>query len=169
MRLDKYSNPVFDETDIFIAIYSGYKFSVYDTFLVDKRTEEIRNLESVLGFKFLEPYETHFTISDYDQACQKLWNMPEEYKNLNIENWILDQCNYDTEIKRAQEELDAFKERDMLDLLRWLKYFVDTCEKEGVVWGVGRGSSVASFILYKIGVHSINPLKYNLDWHEFLR
>ena len=67
------------------------------------------------------------------------------------------------------EELDAFKERNMLDLLRWLKYFVDTCSKEGVVWGVGRGSSVASFILYKIGVHSIDPLKYNLDWREFLR
>jgi DNA polymerase III alpha subunit len=62
-----------------------------------------------------------------------------------------------------------YKSRNMLDLLRWLKYFVDTCEKEGVVWGIGRGSSVASYILYLIGVHSVDSIKYNLDWQEFLR
>ena len=35
--------------------------------------------------------------------------------------------------------------------------------------GVGRGSSVASYILYLIGVHRIDSIKYNLDWKEFLR
>ena len=69
----------------------------------------------------------------------------------------------------SKEELDAFKARNMLDLLRWLKYFVDTCSKEGIVWGVGRGSSVSSYVLYLIGVHSIDPIKFNLDWREFLR
>jgi len=38
-----------------------------------------------------------------------------------------------------------------------------------VIWGVGRGSSVASFVLYKLGVHRINSLHYNLDVGEFLR
>ena len=38
-----------------------------------------------------------------------------------------------------------------------------------VIWGVGRGSSVASFVLYKLGVHKIDSLYYNLDVHEFLR
>jgi DNA polymerase III alpha subunit len=57
----------------------------------------------------------------------------------------------------------------MLDLLRWLKFFVDTCRKEGIIWGVGRGSSVASYVLFLIGVHKIDSLKYNLDWQEFLR
>jgi DNA polymerase III alpha subunit len=38
-----------------------------------------------------------------------------------------------------------------------------------VIWGVGRGSSVASFVLYKLGVHRVDSLYYNLDINEFLR
>lgn len=170
MRLDKYSNPIFNEQDLFDALYQGYQFSVSDTLLVENRSEDIKHLESQLGFKFLEPYTTHFETADYDAACQSNWNMPDEYKLLDIEQWILEQCPpWDPNFTRATEELEAFKARNMLDLLRWLKYFVDTCSKENIVWGVGRGSSVASYILYLIGVHNIDPIKYNLDWREFLR
>ena len=38
-----------------------------------------------------------------------------------------------------------------------------------IIWGVGRGSSVASYVLYKLGVHRIDSLYYNLDIGEFLR
>jgi len=169
MRLDKYSNPVFNEQDLFDAIYNGYQFNVNDTMLVE-HTDDIKQLETQLGFKFLAPYETHFEISDYDSACQSLWFMPDEYKSLDIESWLWEQCPpWDPEHTRLEEELQAYKARNMLDLLRWLKYFVDTCSKEEVLWGLGRGSSVASYVLYLIGVHSINPIKYNLDWQEFLR
>jgi len=96
--------------------------------------------------------------------------MPEEYKTLNIEEWLYTQIPpWDPEHTRVEEELAAYKERNMLDLLRWLKYFVDTCTENNIVWGVGRGSSVSSYILYIIGVHQINSIKYNLDWQEFLR
>ena len=167
MRLDKYSNPIFTEQDLFNAMYNGYEFNVGDTMLVE-RTDSVRQLETQLGFKFLEPYETHFEVSDYDSACQQNWFMPDEYKKMDIEEFLVNQCpeeNY----QRLAEELQEFRTRNMLDLLRWLKYFVDTCTKENVVWGVGRGSSVASYALYLIGVHSIDPIKYNLDWQEFLR
>jgi DNA polymerase III alpha subunit len=166
MRLDKYNNPIFTEQDLFDALYKGYQFSVNDTLLIEKRSEDIKHLETQLGFKLLEPYETHFEVSDYDTACQSNWFMPDSYKNMDIEEWLYSQGGDNV---RVREELEAYKARNMLDLLRWLKYFVDTCEKEGVVWGVGRGSSVASYVLYLIGVHSIDPIKYNLDWQEFLR
>lgn len=168
MRLDKYSNPIFNEQDLFEALYKGFELSVGDTLLVENRSDDIKHLESQLGFKLLEPYETHFEVADYDKACQSVWNMPDEYRQMDIEEFLVNQClkeNY----QRLTDELQEFKQRNMLDLLRWLKYFVDTCEKEGVVWGVGRGSSVASYVLYLIGVHSIDPIKYNLDWREFLR
>jgi DNA polymerase III alpha subunit len=168
MRLDKYSNPIFNEQDLFDAIYTGHQFSVSDTMLVD-RTDSIKALETQLGFRFLDPYETHFDTADYDSACQSNWNMPDEYKTLDIENWVLCQCKDVIAYNRVEEELAAFKARNMIDLLRWLKYFVDTCDKEGVVWGLGRGSSVASYVLFLIGVHSIDSIKYNLDWQEFLR
>jgi DNA polymerase III alpha subunit len=170
MRLDKYKNPIFSEQDLFDALYSGHEFSVEDTMLVEQRTDDIRNLETSVGFKFLEPYQTHFEIADYDMACQSDWNMPDDYKAMDIEQWVRDQGPpWDPNFTRIEEELAAYKARNMLDLLRWLKYFVDTCSKEQVLWGLGRGSSVASYVLYLIGVHNIDPIKYNLDWQEFLR
>ena len=57
----------------------------------------------------------------------------------------------------------------MIELLHFMKYLVDTLRKNNVVWGVGRGSSVASYILYLIGVHKVDSIKYNLDINEFLK
>jgi DNA polymerase III alpha subunit len=169
MRLDKYSNPIFSEQDLFDAIYKGYQFNVNDTVIVE-RTDSVKELEKQIGFRFVPTYEPHFDVADYDRACQSNWNMPSEYKTLDIESWIWTQCPpWDPQHTRVTEELAAFKTRNMMDLLRWLKYFVDTCNKNNVVWGIGRGSSVASYILYLIGVHHIDSIKYNLEWQEFLR
>jgi DNA polymerase III alpha subunit len=62
-----------------------------------------------------------------------------------------------------------YQERDLFDLLRYLKYLVDIMTENKIIWGVGRGSSVASYVLYKLGVHRIDSMFYNLDIHEFLR
>ena len=170
MRLDKYSNPVFDENDIFNAIYQGHTFDRNNTYIIESKTQDLENLEQELDFEFSESYNGDFEISDYDQACQTIWNMPKEYKYLDIEDWLRKQAPpWDPETNRLEEELEEFKARNMLDLLRWMKYFVDTCRSKKLVWGVGRGSSVASYVLYLISVHKIDPIKYNLDWKEFLR
>jgi DNA polymerase III alpha subunit len=50
-----------------------------------------------------------------------------------------------------------------------LKYIVDTLRDNKIIWGVGRGSSVSSYVLYLLGVHRIDSLKYQLDYREFLR
>ena len=42
-------------------------------------------------------------------------------------------------------------------------------KQNNLIWGVGRGSSVASYVLYLLGVHRIDSLHYNLDIAEFLR
>jgi len=57
----------------------------------------------------------------------------------------------------------------MFVLLQYLKYLVDIMRKQNIVWGVGRGSSVASFVLFLIGVHKINSLYYDLNIDEFLK
>jgi DNA polymerase III alpha subunit len=62
-----------------------------------------------------------------------------------------------------------YQERNLFDLLRYLKYLVDVMQTNRMIWGVGRGSSVASYVLYKLGVHKINSLYYELDPAEFLR
>jgi DNA polymerase III alpha subunit len=57
----------------------------------------------------------------------------------------------------------------LFDVLKYLKYLVDVMTQNQLIWGVGRGSSVASFVLYKIGVHRVDSLYYDLDIKEFLK
>lgn len=168
MRLDQFSNPIFNEQDVFDALYKGQKIS---SELFVEPSNNVKFLEEVSNLKFLNPLDSYdIPLEEYDSTMSSDWQMPDQYKQFDIETWLFEQSPpWDPNYTRLQEELEAFKSRNMLDLLRWLKYFVDTCSKEGVVWGVGRGSSVASYVLYLIGVHSIDPIKYNLDWQEFLR
>ena len=97
--------------------------------------------------------------------------MPETYKNIDIDSYVLARIDVSNQIEvtRIVEELQEFKKRNMYQLLQWLIYFVDTCTEKNIVWGVGRGSSVSSYVLYLIGVHKIDSIKFNLPWTDFLR
>lgn len=108
-------------------------------------------------------------IEEWDQVQQHQWHMPKEYKELDIAQWVLDQCKTDEELQRVGQELLLYQERNLFKLLCFMKYLVDTLRKHNIVWGVGRGSSVASYVLYLIGVHKINSLYYDLDISEFLK
>jgi len=108
-------------------------------------------------------------VDEFDNINQGHWHMPDEYQTIDIAAWLLEQCSNDAELQRVGEELLLYQERDLFNLLRYLKFLVDTMRKNSVVWGVGRGSSVASFVLYKLGVHKINSLYYDLDPAEFLK
>ena len=114
-------------------------------------------------------YNDTTTIEEFDATNQQSWHFPEDYQNLDIAAWVLDQCNSDAELQRCGQELLMYQERDAFTLLKYMKFLVDTMRKNKIVWGVGRGSSVASFVLYKIGVHKINSLYYDLDITEFLK
>ena len=78
-------------------------------------------------------------------------------------------CDSDAQLQRCGQELLLFQERNLFDLLRYLKYLVDTLRANRMIWGVGRGSSVASYVLYLLGVHRIDSMFYDLDAREFLR
>ena len=75
----------------------------------------------------------------------------------------------DGQEQRVKDELDAFKKMDMMNLLKFLHFLVTFMKQNKIVWGVGRGSSVASYVLFLLGVHKVNSIQYNLDWQEFLR
>ena len=101
---------------------------------------------------------------------QTQWNMPDEYEHLNIRQYIIDQNNLTQEqIKRVDLELSEFENRNLFDLLRFLIYMVSVLRSNNIIYGVGRGSSVSSYVLYLIGVHRIDSFKYNLDIKEFLK
>jgi hypothetical protein len=95
--------------------------------------------------------------------------MPQEYKDLDIAEYVLGLCSNEVELQRVGEELLLYQERSLFDLLRYLKYLVDVMTENKIIWGVGRGSSVASYILYKMKVHKIDSIYYKLNVAEFLR
>ena len=97
------------------------------------------------------------------------WNMPEEYKCMDIFEYLSERCNTQEEQDRVLTEFQEFQQRGMIPVLKFLVYLVDICEKNDVVLGVGRGSSVASYVLYLIGIHHIDSIKYKLDIKEFLK
>lgn len=165
MRIDQFGVPVYNHEDLENLLYSGFKN--LEKIVVDSSPEiDQFNQNSQTQLKVYRPIDIN--IKDFDTILQSEWFMPDDYKGIDIEGFLVSQCpkeNY----QRLIDELEEFRSRNMLDLLRWLKYFVDTCRKNNIVWGVGRGSSVASYVLFLIGVHKIDSVKYKLDWRDFLR
>jgi DNA polymerase III alpha subunit len=171
MRLDKFNNPIFNEADIFKILYQGH-ISVLPKLFIDD-SKEIQQMATIAEITMQHPISDDIIVNtsllEYDRTNQDILFMPREYHNFDVETFCIDKCTSIEERTRVYEELEAFKQHNMMELLQWLKYFVDTCLKNDIVWGVGRGSSVASFVLYLIGVHRIHSIKYKLDWQEFLR
>ena len=150
-----YQNPELDISEIFVEDPTKYNDAVQD-FYADLPKLKLYNLGSL-------------DIEKFDKLSQSSWSMPAEYSNMDIAQWVLDQCKTQEELQRVGEELLLYQERDLFPLLKQLKYIVDTWRKNNIVWGVGRGSSVASYVLYLIGVHRINSIYYDLNIREFLR
>ena len=122
------------------------------------------------NFEYLKEYiEPNISLNQFDINLQDNWFMPEDYKSFEIEKYLLSLCKTENEINRVLEEIRLFVQYDMIHLLCYLKYLVDTMRENNIVWGVGRGSSVASYCLYLLGIHKIDSLKYELDIREFLK
>lgn len=167
MISDKFGNPVYQINDLVELIYAGS--SELDKVIVEN-TEEIAQFEKNSNYRLNKVDNTLEAVSlqEFDSVCQSDWFIPDEYKRLDIEAFLVSICpeqNY----SRLIEELAEYKSRNFLPLLKVLKYLVDTFRANGIIWGVGRGSSVASYVLYLLDIHRIDSVKYNLDWREFLR
>lgn len=97
------------------------------------------------------------------------WIVCEHLREVDVRAFLLSLCDNAEQEQRINEEMDLFEDRGLVPLLQTMMCLVDHFRQNKVVWGVGRGSSVASYALYRIGVHKIDPLKYGLDIGEFLK
>lgn len=97
------------------------------------------------------------------------WITPEPYNAIDIRDFILNKCKSEKELIRAEQELELFEHRNMFPIIRHLIYLVNHWREQKIVWGVGRGSSVSSFILFLVGINRINPLDYDLEIDEFIK
>jgi DNA polymerase III alpha subunit len=173
MKQNKFGQMVFSQDDICDLLMQGRTVDSLTQVVVDDTVdiEELVRLidcpESLLTWTF--PHTEETSVPEFHAAQQRNWHMPEEYCQLDIAVHVLGLCDSEAELQRCGQELLLYQERGLFDLLRYLKYLVDVMRTNNVIWGVGRGSSVASYVLYKLGVHRIDSLHYNLDPHEFLR
>ena len=108
-------------------------------------------------------------LEEFDNTNQKNWFIPEDKIHHNLFEMLYGMCDTEEKQTRVSVELELFIKHDMIELLHYLKYLVDLMREQKIIWGVGRGSSVASYVLYLIGVHKIDSIKYNLDITEFLK
>ena len=99
------------------------------------------------------------------------WNIPSEYLERDIGKELIQEATQISPeaVERVKKELLLYQERDMIPLLQTLLYVRDKMMEKKVVWGVGRGSSVASYVLYLMRIHLVDSLKYGLSIKEFLR
>ena len=172
MKNNQYGEIILDETDLCDLIMQGRDLTQM-TCVIDHSV----NIESAI--KLLEdpgqlvlwtfPHNSDIGVPDWDSLQQRRWHMPQQYQTLDIAEHVVAMCDTPEKLQRVGQELLLYQERGLFDLLRYLKYLVDVMCDNCVIWGVGRGSSVASYVLYLLGVHRIDSMYYDLDAGEFLR
>ena len=170
MKYDQYGQTYTTSNELCNLLYKNPKLDI-SLFQVEDSLEYNRSVAELHAeLDLLDSYHSiSQTVEEFDRVLQRNWRMPKEYKELDIAAYVLGLCKEEHELQRVGEELILYQERDLFDLLRYLKYLIDTLRKNNIVWGVGRGSSVASYVLFLIGVHKIDSLYYNLNIDEFLK
>ena len=164
---------IFSEDDVCDLVMQGREIASFQRMIVDasvdieKASMLLDDIPTLIKYNTLT--DRTESIEEFDCKLQNTWHMPEQYQQLDIAQHILDLCTTDAELQRCGHELLLYQERNLFNLLRFLKYLVDVMTTNSVIWGVGRGSSVASYVLYKLGVHKIDSMFYELDIEEFLR
>lgn len=170
---DQYGRVVYDRHELYDMLLNGYDINNIEEVDWNEDFEKFNSAVELnhLPDKLFSAVERiGLSVEEFDARNQSNWFMPEEYKNIDLHKYCLDRCPDETEeCARVCNELYEFERRGLNDLLRYIIYLVDFMRENNIVWGVGRGSSVASYVLYIIGIHRINSIQYELDWREFLR
>lgn len=173
MIKNKFGEMIFSESDVINETMKGASLTQFCDMLIDHSVDletAALILDDIPKFlKYDEAARVDLSQEQFDHRCQGVWFMPRTYRELDIAEYVLGLCKTQEELQRVGEELLLYQERDLFDLLRYLKFLVDTMRENKLIWGVGRGSSVSSYVLYLLGVHRIDSLYYNLDPREFLR
>lgn len=168
------------------SVVDTFKNICYNTHMDKNIATEKQGIE--LLYRGVDISNTPFEdVSLYNSLCDELeleqllsnpssskeFNIPQHYKEIDVDEYVkslVPKANTSENLMaRVEQELGLYKARNLFPILQLMIYIVDIMRKNNLVWGVGRGSSVASYVLYLIGIHKIDSIKYNLDIKEFLK
>ena len=168
MKQNQHGQTIVNEVDLIDSWLSGKHVS--DVIMDDVEPINIyNNWCNMYNNKDVITAQPEYKKDDYIEKCMSNWAMPEEYKELDVVRFINNRELTYQERDRVHLEIEMYRERGLIPVLRFLVYLVDLCKQNNIVLGVGRGSSVASYVLYLLGVHKVNSIKYDLDIKEFLK
>jgi DNA polymerase III alpha subunit len=172
MKINQHSEQIYNQDDVCDLLMQGRDIHSLLGITVDSSVDletAALVLEDLPAFVKYNSLVESMSTEEFDHRNQQCWFMPDSYQQLDIAEHVLSLCHTDVELQRCGHELLMYQERDLFNLLRYLKYLMDLMTENRLIWGVGRGSSVASYVLYLLGIHKINSLYYELDPAEFLR
>lgn len=164
---------IFSENDLCDLIMQGRNVTQLRGVVVDNSVDletAVKIVEdpgSLITWTFTR--DSDISVPDWDRLQQQNWHMPDQFKQLDIAEYVLRLCKNEQQLQRVGQELLLYQERGLFDLLKYLHYLVTVMQSNNIIWGVGRGSSVASYVLYLLQVHKIDSMFYELDINEFLR
>lgn len=110
------------------------------------------------------------------------WSLPKEWASLTIDqvqHLIVDKATdliakakySEVQVAKAytriEQELKEIERRNMVDFLKTIMFVLETFKKNNICWGVGRGSSCASYILFILGLHVVDCIKFDVPMEEF--
>jgi len=161
-----------DQLTSLLSILSGDTSGLF----VDEITDDIKQ------FNVLVSSDQQIKIKDDITKLDTTWNIPQEYLDLNLATYFVDRFEdeyqldgdhseqyWKTRATRISDEIKLYKGLKLENVLRTIIYIINTLDSKKVVWGVGRGSSVSSYLLYLIGVHNVDSVEHELDITDFLR
>ena len=169
IKINDHGDCIFTEQDAIDLLYTNPNTDISKLFFDDTKVYNSSLKQLGIDLPNINTVPDRESLQEFDHKNINDWHMPEKYYQIDVLEWLLDRCQNDDEKTRVQMEYKLFEQKQFIKVLQFLIYFVDTLRANNIVWGVGRGSSVASFCLFLIGIHKINPLLYNLDITEFLR
>lgn len=107
------------------------------------------------------------------------WQLDPAYLEIDLDEYVgslfearLPSLNYTDEqveiaINRIADELQEIRQRGMVEFTQTVIYILDTMKQNNLVWGVGRGSSCASYVLFLLGLHVVDCVKMDISMEEF--
>lgn len=169
--IDEWGRVKFKSNDAAELLYEGFDIADLN-FENDPLVEEYNNWCET----FDHPSQTISPIEDMTispgqehQHRANTWCYEPALNEINIRNTLLEMCGTDIQRDRVNLEMDLYEERNFVPVLKMLITLTNHWRENKIVFGVGRGSSVASYCLYLLGVHRVDSILYELDIREFLK
>ncbi len=145
---------------------------MYDVHYVDSIDKTVREYNRNV------PVDQELTVKTECRDLDLTWNIPDEYKNLDVVEYVtekhllltanMDEDECEERDLRLAHELKRYYKHGLFDVLRAIIFIINKLTASDVVWGVGRGSSVSSYVLYVIGVHDVDSFLFDLDINDFI-